>query len=54
MTLVKLDVASARLSTTQIATGEVTVGQLDFKYVVSARLALVTRPHSRHARFPDQ
>ena len=50
MTLVELDVASARLSTAQIANGEVTVGRLDFKYVLSARLALVARPHSRRAR----
>src|SRR5262245_17468393 len=38
------------MTTAQIATGKVAVGQLDFENVVPARLALVTRPHSRGAR----
>src|SRR6266404_8338083 len=47
---VELDVASTRTAAAQIATGEVAVRQLDLKYVVAARLALVAHPHSRCAR----
>src|SRR5439155_17142902 len=46
---VELDVASTRMAAAQIASGEVAVGQLDLKYVVAARLALVAHPHSRRA-----
>src|SRR5881396_3264784 len=47
---VELDVASTRMAAAQIASGEVTIGQLDLEYVVAARLALVAHPHSRRAR----
>ena len=50
MTLVELDVASARLAATQFAAGGITAGQLDFEYVISARFALVAHADSRHAR----
>src|SRR5882672_4235295 len=49
MALVELDVAPTRPTATQIATGEIAVGQLDLEYVVAARLALVAHPHSPRA-----
>src|SRR6266536_852864 len=49
VTVVELDVASAWMGATQIAAGEVAVGQLDFEDVVAARLAFVAGPDSRGA-----
>src|SRR6266705_1908948 len=43
---VQLDVAAARVVASQIATGEVAVGQLDLEYVVAPRLAFVARAHA--------
>src|SRR5438552_6277096 len=50
LALVELDVAPTGPAATQIATGEIAVGQLDLEYVIPARLALVTCPDSRSAR----
>jgi len=46
----ELDVASTRPRAAQIATGEITVGQLDLEYVVAAGLALVAYSDSGCAR----
>ncbi len=50
LALVELDVAATGVVAAQIATCEVAVGQLDFEYVIPARLAFVAHADSRSAR----
>src|SRR5205809_3241868 len=48
--MVELDIASTRTAATQVAAGEITVGQLNLEYVIATRLTLVARAHARRAR----
>src|SRR5262245_12074233 len=50
MAVVQLDVSPAGPVSAQIATGRITVGQLDLENVVPARLSLVADMHPRGAR----